>query len=423
MFHLTNNNRKIVFTTFTNALTLNLNNLTEKLSINKANTIITNIDSLVRDIAKESQLIDKSIKVLDSYNSKSSNELWNEILEQNLSEFDSVFLTSEYQNVILFNDLKNIDEYLKISRIGRGKPISRKQRMDLWLLVDLYNIMKKYDGYIDRAELFNLVTNYNNSLLVKPFKHLIADEVQDMSNVELRFLRSLVETKDNDLFLVGDPFQNIYTRKINFTLAGISVRGNRSKQLRINYRTSEEIKRLALSAVKGISYDDFDGEAEKLNGYLSLFHGEAPSYEIYKTKSDEINAIIKFLLELKEKGLNYNDIAIGCRTKDSIREIKSTLHKLKIPYNDNTVSLLPISNGIILSTFHGLKGLEFKVVILSDVNNRTSPLIIQKLDDMQHQQKEDYLNSERSLIYVACTRAISILKLYGTGVKSSLINL
>lgn len=420
---LLSDNRKIVFTTFTNALTLNLNNLAEKLSINNANTIITNIDSLVRDIAKESQLIDKSIKVLDSYNSKSSNELWNEILEQNLSEFDSVFLTSEYQNVILFNDLKNIEEYLKISRIGRGKPISRKQRMDLWSLVDLYNIKKQNEGYIDRAELFNLVTNYNNSLLVKPFKHLIADEVQDMSNVELRFLRSLVETKDNDLFLVGDPFQNIYTRKINFTLAGISVRGNRSKQLRINYRTSEEIKRLALSAVKGISYDDFDGEAEKLNGYLSLFHGEAPTYEIYKTKSDEINAIIEFLLELKEKGLNYNDIAIGCRTKDSIRGLKSILHKLKIPYNDNTSSLLPSSNGIILSTFHGLKGLEFKVVILSDVNNRTSPLIIQKFDDMQHQQKEDYLNSERSLIYVACTRAISILKLYGTGVKSSLINL
>ena len=68
----------------------------------------------------------------------------------------------------------------------------------------------------------------------------------------------MVEEKENDLFLVGDPFQKIYAKKINFTAAGISIRGNRSKQLRINYRTSEEIKRLALSAVKGIHYDDFD---------------------------------------------------------------------------------------------------------------------------------------------------------------------
>ena len=58
-------------------------------------------------------------------------------------------------------------------------------------------------------------------------------EIQDFSNVELRFLRGLVEEKNDDLFLVGDPYQKIYARKINFTAAGISVRGNRSKQLRI----------------------------------------------------------------------------------------------------------------------------------------------------------------------------------------------
>lgn len=93
---------------------------------------------------------------------------------------------------------------------------------------------------------------------------------------------------------------------------------------------------------------------------------------------------------------------------------------MKIPYNDNTVSLSTNPNGIILSTFHGLKGLEFKAVILSDVNNRTTPLFITK---RKMPEKEEYLNSERSLIYVAITRAISILKIFGTGVKSSLISL
>ena len=76
-----------------------------------------------------------------------------------------------------------------------------------------------------------------------------------------------------------------------------------------------------------------------------------------------------------------------------------------------------------LSTFHGLKGLEFKVVILSDVNNRTSPLFIQKMEQMELNEKEAYLNSERSLIYVAITRAISVLKITGTGIKSPLITL
>ena len=414
--------RKIVFTTFTNALTQNLTVLADKLNIDKSKIVITNIDTLARDLAKEYNLVDKNVRILDFYNSKSSYELWDDFLEQNLTEFDTLFLTAEYQNVILFNDIKNLEDYLKVSRIGRGKPISRKVKMEVWELVEKYNRKKKEENYIDRAELFNLVTNHLKSLPLRPFKNVITDEVQDLSNVELRFLRALVEEKVNDLFLVGDPYQKIYARKINFTAAGISIRGNRSKQLKINYRTSEEIKRLAVTAVQGINYDDFDGETEKLNGYLSLFHGELPTYQVFKTKSEEINAILIHLEELKERGFKLNDIALAFRTKEALKEVKTTLHKSKIPFTDNA-TVGNSNSGVTLSTFHGLKGLEFKAVMLCDVNNRTVPLMIQKMDTMEQQEKEDYLNSEKSLLYVAMTRAISVLKIVGTGIKSELINI
>jgi hypothetical protein len=414
--------RKIVFTTFTNALTQNLMVLADKLNIDKSKITITNIDTLVRDLAKEYNLVDKNVRILDFYNSKSSYELWDDFLEQNLTEFDTFFLTAEYQNVILFNDIKNIEGYLKVSRIGRGKPISRKVKMEIWELVKKYNSKKKEENYIDRAELFNLVTNLLKSLPIRPFKNVIADEVQDLSNVELRFLRALVEEKVNDLFLVGDPYQKIYARKINFTAAGISIRGNRSKQLKINYRTSEEIKRLAVTAIQGISYDDFDGETEKLNGYLSLFHGQQPTYEVFKTKSEELNAIINHISELKEKGFKMNDIALAFRTKEALKEVKTALHKSKIPFKDNATN--GNSNlGVTLSTFHGLKGLEFKAVMLCDANNRTVPFMIHKIDTMEQQEKEDYLNSEKSLLYVAITRAISVLIITGTGIKSELIKI
>ena len=417
----TKDHRKIVFTTFTNALTQNLTQLAQKLSIDTRKVEITNIDSLVREMAREFGLLDKSTRMLDSFNSKTSMELWDELLEQQLSEFDPNFLSGEYQNVILYNDIHTLEEYIKVSRIGRGKPVSRKQKMDIWKLVELYNEMKTLAGYIDRSELFNLVAAHNRNQHVMAYKHVVADEVQDLSNVELRFLRSLVEEKENDLFLVGDPYQKIYSRKINFTAAGIAVRGNRSRQLRINYRTSEEIKRLAISAVKGINYDDFDGEAEKLNGYLSLFHGLAPTYDVFKTKDEEMDEVISFIKLLVIDGYKHNDIAIGARTKESIRDVKSKLHKLKIPYSDKTTTLTGSLEGVVLSTFHSLKGLEFKAVILIDVNNRTSPLYFQKMDNMEKLEKEEYLNSERSLLYVAITRAISILKIVGTGVKSELV--
>jgi mRNA-degrading endonuclease RelE of RelBE toxin-antitoxin system len=419
----TSDQRKVVFTTFTNALTTNLHVLASKLQIDNSKIHITNIDTLLKELAIESLQISKTTRILDMFNSKSSIEVWDEILEKNLTSFDTNFLSSEFQNVILYNDIKDLETYLNTSRIGRGKPITRKQKMDIWSLVEKYSQYKKDNNLIDRSELFNKVSNHFNNIKVRPFKNVIADEVQDLSNVELRFLRSLVEEKENDLFLVGDPYQKIYARRINFSAAGISVRGHRSKQLRINYRTSEEIKKLAITTIKGLNYDDFDGELETLSGYLSLFHGEAPTYEVFKTKNEEINSVISQINELRENGLRYNEIAVGFRTKDALRELKTTLHQRKIPYNDNTTSVTNDSGGVVLSTLHGLKGLEFKAVFLADINNRTCPLYFNGYNDMEEQEKTDYINSEKSLIYVAITRAINILKITGTGIKSVMIGI
>ena len=252
---------------------------------------------------------------------------------------------------------------------------------------------------------------------------MIADEVQDLSNVELRFLRSLVDAKDNDLFLVGDPYQKIYARKINFSNAGISIRGNRSRKLRINYRTSEEIKRLAITTVKNLPYDDFDGHEENLSGYLSLFHGQKPTYEIFRTKTEENEYIINKIHKLKEEGLSLNEIAVGFRTRDSLKEFKTVLHNFKIQYNDNSTSISTDSSGLILSTLHGMKGLEFKAVFLADLNLRTCPLIFTGFNELEKSEKIEYENSEKSLIYVAMTRAINLLFISGIGVKSDIIGI
>lgn len=418
-----NDDRKVLFTTFTVALTTNINLLANKMKIEPHKTQITNIDALVRDLAQKAGLMDAVTQILDNYNSKTSSEVWEEIIERNLTGFDLSFISSEYQSVILQNNIHSLEDYLNTSRIGRGKPISRKLKIELWDLVQKYNNFKVDNNLIDRAELFNRTTDYFSKQEVKPFKNVIADEIQDLSNVELRFLRSLVEEKRNDLFLVGDPYQRIYARKLNFSSAGISVRGKRSKQLRINYRTSEEIKRLAISTISNLNYDDFDGELESLNGYLSLFHGQTPSYEMFKVKADEYNYIVDQMSDLKEQGIKMNEICVGFRTKDALRDFKSFLHRLKIPYSDNSSLANNDTLGLVLSTLHGLKGLEFKAVFLADINKRTSPLLFADFNNLEEQEKKDYINSEKSLLYVAMTRAIYVLRITGTGSKSELINL
>ncbi len=419
----TSDTRKIAFVTYTNALTTNLNALAQRISIEPRKVLITNIDSLVKELALGYNLIAPSDRVLDFPNTKSSMELWEEVLELNLSEYDSDFLNAEYQNVILYHNVNSLEEYLRTSRIGRALPVTRKARMEIWRLVEAYLEAKKKGLFVDRYEVFNRVSTYLQSIEVKPFRHVIADELQDLSNVELRFLRALTEIGPNDLFLVGDNYQKIYDKKLNFTAAGISVRGKRSRQLRINYRTSEEIKRLAISAVKGLKYDDFDGEEERLNGYLSLFHGNPPKYELFKTKPEEIEAILAYIGEARSETISLDDIAIACRTKDAIKEIKTALHQRGIPYVDISAPGLSGNEGVRLSTFHSLKGLEFKVVILADVNNRTAPYRFGKFDALENVEKEHYIQRERSLLYVAMSRAIRELYITGTGRESELITI
>jgi hypothetical protein len=415
---------KVLFTTYTVTLTENLRELAHKLGPNAETFDLDNVDALARRLALGTQLIDENSRVLDLYGNRWSQELWEETLDRIPSEFDAEFVKKEYQEVILLHGISQLSDYLKQSRIGRGQPITRKQRLALWQLVEEYQQLKKAGNYLDRAELFNKLSEHYNALPddQKPYSHVIADEVQDMANVELRFLRSLVAGHADDLFLVGDPYQKIYGRRTNFSAAGINIRGNRSRRLRLNYRTTEEIKRLAISAVRGFGYDDFDGSAEKMDGYLSLMHGSKPTYLHFKEKSEELKHLVEEIHQLIRSGLRPSDIVIACRTKEPLREIKSSLHQRQIPYYDLT-SVSGEITGVRLSTFHRLKGLEFKAVFLADVTERTCPFFPAGLRSLQGEERDEHLQSERALLYVAITRAVQQVMLTGTGTPTTVLSL
>ena len=414
--------RPVLFTTFTNALTNNLQELSKELEIG-GSFVIINIDRLVLDLAKQYECLSSEQKIIGYPGSKSSDELWEELLDSKVVEYDKDFLIDEYQDVILYNNVHSQKEYFRVNRAGRGKAISRSQRKGLWEIFEYYEQLKSEQNLLDRYKVFNQVTDYLNTITEKPFSYCIADEVQDFSNVELRFLRSLVEEKENDLFLVGDPLQKIYARKIFFSQAGINVRGRRSKRLRINYRTTEEIKRLALSVVKEITFDDFDGEAESKKGYVSLFHGHTPTYQTFNSKNNEVDYVITELSKIKESDIPYQEVAISARTREGIKEFKSALHKNGIPYYDITETNTGDVSGVRLSTFHSLKGLEFKFIFLVDVNRRTSPLLPHTYTYWDERKKEEYLKSEKALMYVAISRAIQRVYISGVGEVSESIML
>ncbi|MCD8292006.1 MAG: AAA family ATPase, partial [Prevotella sp.] len=423
-----NKDAKVLFTTYTKTLKENLGSLLKKMDINIRRYTLNNIDQVLLDVARN-YFIKERYKILDYSGDEESLKLWREVLETEVTEFDEKFLYDEYIDVIVYYGISDSRQYLMQARVGRTKALSRKQRIEVWRLVEKYVKLKEERKVVDRLELFNEVTKYLNENNVRPYTNVIADEFQDFSNPELKFLRALVAEGENDLFLTGDPMQRIYSgRKINFRAAGINVRGVRSKRLKVNYRTTEPIKRVAVSVVKGQKYDDMDGGSESMKGYISLIRGgEAPVYTMVNNVTEEVEQVIEWINGCKESDIPLKDICVATPVSNQARELKSRLHHENIPFKEiRGYSPVGSMDGISLCTFHSLKGLEFRVIILMGVNERNIPSKETNgypFFTMDALEKKEYLSSRRSLLYVAITRARALVYMVGYGEACGLIRI
>lgn len=228
------------------------------------------------------------------------------------------------------------------------------------------------------------------------------------------------------MFLTGDPFQRIYSgRKINFTKAGINVRGKRSRKLKVNYRTTEEIKRLAVSVVKGIKYDDLDGGEENNKGYISIMHGDKPEYRLFTNENEETDGVLSFIEECETDSIPLASMCIAAPKKALYRKILDALHRKGIPYKEiKRGKAVGNQEGITVCSFHALKGLEFRVMCLVGINNCSMPAQETELTNSQHLDaigKREALSMCRSLLYVALTRGRERVLVTGYGIPTGLL--
>ena len=425
--HLCENpNTKVLFTTYTRTLKENIDELIKKMDICRSRYTLNNIDQVLIETARQYK-VKEGYKVLDYSGDAESLKLWREVLETEVTEFDEKFLYDEYIDVIVYFGNTDAKSYMMQQRVGRTKALSRKQRLEIWKLVEKYIALKQERKVVDRLELFNETTKYLNENNIRPYTNVIADEFQDFSNPELKFLRALVAEGRNDLFLTGDPMQRIYSgRKINFGAAGINVRGVRSRRLKINYRTTEPIKRAAVGVIKGITFEDMDGGTETMKGYVSLIHGgEKPTYRIVGNTTEEVSQIIEWIEECRQSGIALKDICIAAPSMGLMKELQTRLHTDGTAYKVlKGINKQGAQEGISLCTLHSMKGLEFKIVILTGVNERNIPskgTDTYPFTGMDVIEKKEYLSAKRSLLYVAITRARQLVFMVGFGEPCGLL--
>ena len=396
--------QRILFTTFTANLAADIKeNLRKICTVDELRKIdIINLDAWVNQFLRESNF---SAQITYDDIPK----LWEKaLLTADIDlPFDAGFYEEEWNRVVISQEALSLEKYVKASRNGRGTRLDRKKRMMVWKVFEAYqNLMKENQVRDINTAMYEsrklLETEGNHS----KYASIIVDEGQDFSDNAYRLLRALAgEEHSNDIFIVGDAHQRIYRNRPTLSKCGINVRG-RSSVLKINYRTTEEIRKYAFALLNGISFDDLDDGTDLGDRCQSLTHGEKPVIEVFKDAGSEMEYIVNEINKLKANGVDLSNICVVARTNRLVEDYIGNLtragilsYQIKRSGTDDRSR-----DGVRVSTMHRVKGLEFQYVFVAAVNYRVLPLYsaINRTDAVSEAES---IISEKCLLYVALTRA------------------
>lgn len=329
------------------------------------------------------------------------------LLANNELPFDTSFYEEEWNRVVIAQEALTLEKYVKASRNGRGTRLDRKKRMQVWKVFENYqNLMKENQIRDINTAMYESTKLLQSSGKGPRYASVIIDEGQDFSDNAYRLIRALAgESHPNDIFIVGDSHQRIYRNYPTLSKCGISVRG-RSSILKINYRTTEEIRKHAFALLNGLSFDDLDEDFVLGDKCQSLTHGEKPIVKNFKTANNEFDYLLSEIQKLKSNGISLTDICVVARTKKLIDDYialftKAGIRAYAIKRNKADDRSF---EGLRVATMHRVKGLEFKYVFIAAVNDRIIPLpsAINKTDAVSEAES---ITAEKCLLYVAMTRA------------------
>lgn len=398
-------NERILFTTFTTNLAQDIqDNLRKICTVNELHHIdVVNLDAWVSNYLKE-----------QGYNSKivygsEVDQLWDKAMDdaEEYVDYPRAFYKEEWVKVVEANEAFTLKEYARVSRTGRGTRLNRKARMKIWKIFEAYmNEMASTQQHDVNYAMYELKKILSTRLGASPYSHLIVDEGQDLSQNAYRLLRALMGPEhENDIFIVGDAHQRIYDNRASLSSCGINIRG-RSSILKINYRTTEEIRQYAVALLNGLSFDDLDNNTIQDEECESLTHGKVPVIKEFKDETQEVDFITREIDKLHTTGIELKDICLVARTNKLAGDYQADLTKrgLKVLGLKSNQPDDRTKDGVRVATMHRVKGLEFEYMFVAAVNERVLPLY-SAISDTDEVAKQDSLTAEKCLFYVALTRA------------------
>ena len=329
------------------------------------------------------------------------------------TNFSQAFLVTEWERVVDAWQLDNWDSYRDVARIGRYRRLSETQRKALWPVFQRVRSGLRERGLLTRSELFGLLTRHISETGHPPFDFIVVDESQDVSVAQLRFLAAIAGGRPNGLFFAGDLGQRIFQQPFSWKELGVDVRG-RSPTLRINYRTSHQIRTQA-DRLLDPEISDVDGNLEDRKGTVSVFNGPKPTIQVLEDEEAESSAVSDWLTARFSEGLQPGEIGLFVRSKDQMTRAVAAVERSRLPYYILDECGDAEEGCLTVGAMHLAKGLEFRAVAVMACDSEVIPLQSRVESIADGADLEEVYNTERNLLYVACTRARDHLLV--TGVK------
>ena len=333
--------------------------------------------------------------------------------------FSAAFIQAEWFDVVDAWQLHTWEAYKSVPRLGRKTRLGEKQRAVIWQVFEQVRQSMHDKGLTTQSMVFSTVSESLPGSNTTPFEFAVVDEAQDINVAQLRFLAALSANKQDGLFFAGDLGQRIFQTPFSWKALGVDIRG-RSQTLRINYRTSHQIRRMA-DLLLPPELADVDGNSEQRNRTVSAFNGPEPVVEILNSIGQENGVVADWLKSLGSSGIKPEEIALFVRSEDQFPRAKAAIEEANLKSSTPRLGIKLESGKVAIMSMHLAKGLEFKAVGVIACDDEIVPLQSRMESVADQADLEDVYNTERYLLYVACTRARDVLLVTGVDPASEFL--
>jgi mRNA-degrading endonuclease RelE of RelBE toxin-antitoxin system len=318
-------------------------------------------------------------------------------------KFSLHFLLTEWDQVVDAWQLDSWESYRDVARLGRKTRLPEAQRAVLWSIFDRVRAGLEERKLITQSGLFTTLATVLDKSKHSPFEFIVVDEAQDVSVAGLRLFAALGGGRPNSLFFAGDLGQRIFQQPFSWRSLGVDIRG-RSRTLRVNYRTSHQIRQQA-DRLLGPEVTDVDDNREDRSDTISVFNGPPPGIRVLVDERDENKTVGAWLDEQSKAGVLPHEFGIFVRSAGQLDRAKAAAKSSGLAFKVLDEHVETTTGHVSISTMHLAKGLEFRAVVVMACDDEVLPLQERIETVGEDADLKEVYDTERHLLYVACTRA------------------